>query len=74
MVKPKIPYSCYITRVIHDDVHSRISNGYFNKVAFYIPYEPCCVGSMVMLTTTNIVVQDWKDKGVMINGFTKNGV
>ena len=74
MVKPKIPFSCYITRVISDDSLMKISNGFYNKVTFHLPYEPCCIGSMVLLTTTNIVVQDYSDKKVAINGFTKNGV
>lgn len=75
VIKPKIIFSRYTSRVIPDQMNSTMQTTYYPQVQFKIDYDACCVGSMMLLFTMDIEVNPIVDQTkVQINGYSAKGV
>lgn len=70
VIKPKIIYSVYISRVNPDTAGTNKTSFYYPSVQFRIDYDPCCIGSMVLYYTMAISVRKLLSAiKVNINGY-----
>lgn len=58
LTRPKIIFATNISRQLPDASTSQQSNVYQPTVQFKIDYDPCCIGSMMLLLTVDISVRD----------------
>ena len=73
VVKPKVTFSAYISRVLPDTSLTNIqTSSYYPVVQFKIDYDACCVGSMMLLLTTDVQVRSSLGE-IPVHGFSSNG-
>lgn len=56
LVRPKVIFTTYLSRQLPDNLSSQ--SVYQQNVQFKIDYDPCCIGSMMLLLTLDISVRD----------------
>lgn len=58
LIRPKVIFSSYLARQQPENGNTVAVSSYTQQVQFKIDYDPCCIGSMMLLLTLDLQVRD----------------